>query len=384
MDRNSPDGAAVVTVVKPSDSSSAPGGGYAPRFPAKEPGRVRAGLGEVEVLAAGVVGSERGRDPLQGPVVCGQHVRAGQDADAERHELAIQSAERALSGLRPGQRPAKVADLRRHQRGARTRAGRCDESVDPGLVEQLALTDIGHRLARVHVQFGDVGRRHHPDRVDDRAQRAQRFGQLVPGGLVAEADQLQHGEALPAQRLGHLGQRRELQDPAHRGDLFGSGSGPAQPGAQDFGGPFPGEEHGARVERRPPTWIRPGPGRRGARDRSRRRAAGRYAAGSHGRATPAGRRCAGALGRDLHPVGTGEVHDGADVVLVSRDRDQLRVLREGRVERAGRGGVRPGAKTSPRRRWRSDSRAAGLKADIGVSACATSPPEATRSCCASC
>jgi len=40
------------------------------------------------------------------------------------------------------------------------------------------------------VQLGDAGRRHHPDRVHDRAQRAQK-----------------HGEALPAQRLGDHGQR---------------------------------------------------------------------------------------------------------------------------------------------------------------------------------
>ena len=84
-----------------------------------------------------------------------------------------------------GERPAEVPDLRRHQRGARARAGRGHEGVDPG----------------------DAGRRHHPDRVHDRAQRAQRFGQLVPGGLVTEEDQPQHGEALPAQRLGDHGQR---------------------------------------------------------------------------------------------------------------------------------------------------------------------------------
>ena len=134
----------------------------------------------------------------------------GERADAECHELAVERTERALPRLRARERPAEVPDLRRHQRGARARAGRGHEGVDPGLVElaeQLALADVGHRLARVHVQLGDSGRRHHPDRVHDRAQRAQRFGQLVPGGLVTEEDQLQHGEALPAQRLGDHGQR---------------------------------------------------------------------------------------------------------------------------------------------------------------------------------
>jgi hypothetical protein len=78
------------------------------------------------------------------------------------------------SCLRARECPAEVPDLRRHQRGARARAGRGHESIDPGLIEpaeQLALADVGHRLARVRVQLGDAGLRHHPDRVHDRAQR---------------------------------------------------------------------------------------------------------------------------------------------------------------------------------------------------------------------
>jgi DNA-binding CsgD family transcriptional regulator len=98
------------------------------------------------------------------------------------------------------------------------------------------------------VQLGDAGRRHHPDRVHDRASRAQWFGQLVPFGLVTEEDQLQHGEALPAQRLGDHGQRRELQHPADRGDLVGNRAGPVQPGPEDFGRTVPGEEHRPRID----------------------------------------------------------------------------------------------------------------------------------------
>jgi hypothetical protein len=55
MDKNSPDGAAVVTVVKPSDSSSAPGERMRVSLPGREPGKHDA-LARLRALAQRVAG----------------------------------------------------------------------------------------------------------------------------------------------------------------------------------------------------------------------------------------------------------------------------------------------------------------------------------------
>ena len=106
----------------------------------------------------------------------------------------------------------------------------------------------GTALGRVHVQLEQVGRGRRREGVHRGAQRAQRREQLRRGRLVAEVGHLDDDERLPAQRLGDVLERREVQDAPDRGGLVGHRAHPLAPGAQDLGGALDGEGEHPGVE----------------------------------------------------------------------------------------------------------------------------------------
>ena len=85
------------------------------------------------------------------------------------------------------------------------------------------LAEVRQRIGRVHVHLGELDRRHHPHRVDLRAERPKRREPLDALGLGAERVRVDDRERPAAHRLRNLVERRELQDPPDRGHLVGHG-----------------------------------------------------------------------------------------------------------------------------------------------------------------
>ena len=100
-----------------------------------------------------------------------------------------------------------MAQFHRSQQGVGGRPGQPDEGVDGRRgqgVEQQPVYDLRGGLLGVHVQVTQVPGRHHVDRVNDRAQRAQRVQDLIGLGLAAQVDGVDHDERAAAYRLADL------------------------------------------------------------------------------------------------------------------------------------------------------------------------------------
>ena len=165
----------------------------------------------------------------------------------------VERRERAVALARAMERPADVPDLRRDERRAGLRAGGGDERVDRRgveLAEHHPLARVRHRLGRIHVELRDPDRRHHREGVDRRPERAQRLEQLRALVLAAHVHGLDDDELLTTEEVRQLRERRELEDPAHRGDLVRHRPRPVEPRVQHLGRALPGEEEDARVDLR--------------------------------------------------------------------------------------------------------------------------------------
>ena len=103
-------------------------------------------------------------------------------------------------------------------------------------------------MRRVHVQVLERRRRHAREGVDHRPELAQRPDKRGALALRPREDRLDDGEAAAAKRLGDLGHRREMQDPADRGDLIRHRLGPVAPGPQHLARLLGWPEHGTGVQ----------------------------------------------------------------------------------------------------------------------------------------
>ena len=189
----------------------------------KKPRGVGSLLDEVEV-AARLLGAQRRGYAVEvrgGPL---RRRRVG-EADREEGELAGQGGDRAgaLRRERPSAPPAWRSSTESRVEpesgpAASTSASIAAASSAPSIAW---LAVVGDRVARVHVELGDPRRRLHREGVHRRPEGAQRLEQRTARLLAAEEDGLHERERLAAHRLGDLGERRELQDAADRGDLLG-------------------------------------------------------------------------------------------------------------------------------------------------------------------
>jgi DNA-binding CsgD family transcriptional regulator len=134
-----------------------------------------------------------------------------------------------------------VPDLDRYQPGRRAGAGHRDQGVDRLARqhgEREAVTGHRYRVFRFHVQVAERGHGHGRDRVVDGPERAQRGEHVVGLSPVADVVRL-HDDERPAPDLRRDGrERREPQEPAHRGQLVRRPAGQPGPGVQHLGSAF--------------------------------------------------------------------------------------------------------------------------------------------------
>ena len=88
-------------------------------------------------------------------------------------------------------------------------------------------------------------RRHRPERVDLGPEVAQGLDERRALCRVAGEGRFDDHEFAPAERLRHVGDRRQAQEPSDRGDLVGDGLDPPPPGVQHFAGALDREEEDA-------------------------------------------------------------------------------------------------------------------------------------------
>ncbi len=98
------------------------------------------------------------------------------------------------------------------------------------------------------MQVRQRGRRDGSERVHRRVEGSQLLRELDAFALGAREDRLDDHEAVPAERLGHVRDRREVQDAADRGDGIGQRLGPVAPGLKHLTGPLDRPEHRAGVQ----------------------------------------------------------------------------------------------------------------------------------------
>ena len=110
------------------------------------------------------------------------------------------------------------------------------------------VAEPGHWVLRVHVQMRQRGRRNRRERVDLRAELAQRRDQLGAAVLVAEVGHFEDHHLAAAHHLGDLLEGRELHDPPDRGRLFRRRRQPLSPGFEHLRGPLPRERKHPGVE----------------------------------------------------------------------------------------------------------------------------------------
>ena len=130
-------------------------------------------------------------------------------------------AERAVLPRGPGDRAAELTDLRREQGGSRFAGRGVDEGVDflrRQVAEQHAVAVAGG-VVGIHVPMTERDHRHGGERVDVRPESAERRVGAV--SLVAEVHGLDHDERPPAEELGDLRERWDIEHPAHGDDLIG-------------------------------------------------------------------------------------------------------------------------------------------------------------------
>jgi hypothetical protein len=103
-------------------------------------------------------------------------------------------------------------------------------------------------VLRIHVECGQRGRRDQREGVELRAELAQRPHDLRAHRLVREDGGLDDHERASAEQLGHVGDRRELEQPPDGRDLVGHRVDPLAPGGEDLGGPLDRPEQHAGVD----------------------------------------------------------------------------------------------------------------------------------------
>ena len=109
---------------------------------------------------------------------------------------------------------------------------------------------VRQRLARVHGQVAERGRRHHGERVHQRAEVAHGRHQPATLVLAAGVDPPHDGEGAAAQRLGQRRIGREVQDRRPRHELVGERRQQLPPRVQHVARALEREEQRARVELR--------------------------------------------------------------------------------------------------------------------------------------
>ena len=130
-------------------------------------------------------------------------------------------AERAVLPRGPGDRAAELTGLRREQGGSRFAGRGVDEGVDflrRQVAEQHAVAVAGG-VVGIHVPMTERDHRDGGKRVDVRPESAERRVGAV--SLVAEVHGLDHDERPPAEELGDLRERWDIEHPAQGDDLIG-------------------------------------------------------------------------------------------------------------------------------------------------------------------
>ena len=149
---------------------------------------------------------------------------------------------RGTAGDGAAKRAAELAQLGDSERRLRLRAGRCHECLHrlrSQLVEHRRVAVIRARVLWVAVQPAQSRHRHGAERVElGAAGRAA--APAAGGGLrVAEDRAVDDDELAAADRLGQLGQRRQLEDPGTRRDVVGRRARPLGPGVEHEPGVVP-------------------------------------------------------------------------------------------------------------------------------------------------
>ena len=102
------------------------------------------------------------------------------------------------------------------------------------VVEEHAVAEAGNGVLGIHVDVLERRRRDGRDGVDLGPERADRRDERGALRLGAEVEGLDADERAAAKRLGDVGDRRELEQPADGGHVVGHVGGPLAPGVEDL------------------------------------------------------------------------------------------------------------------------------------------------------